>query len=121
MILRNGTPSTSAAICPSTVSDPVPRSVAPTRRLNEPSSFILMVDAAMSILGIPEPCIWTDMPMPRRTGPSSAGRARFSAQPKASMPASRHSLRAHDRIVMSTPSPPSPISLKTGEVSPERM
>jgi hypothetical protein len=63
-IMSSGTPRTSAAIWPSTVSEPVPRSVAPTSRLKEPSSFILMVAAAMSMSGMPDPCMWADIPTP---------------------------------------------------------
>src|ERR1051325_2410156 len=42
IISSRGTPNTSAAICAKTVSEPVPKSVAPTRRLKEPSSFSLI-------------------------------------------------------------------------------
>ncbi len=46
-----GVPSTSAAIWPRIVSAPVPRSVAPNSRLNEPSSLILMLAPPMSRTG----------------------------------------------------------------------
>jgi NAD(P)H-dependent flavin oxidoreductase YrpB (nitropropane dioxygenase family) len=50
------TPSTSAAIWARIVSEPVPRSVAPMWRLKEPSSFILIVAAAMSSPAMPKFC-----------------------------------------------------------------
>ena len=67
------TPSTSAAICASTVSAPVPRSVAPTSRLNEPSSFILIDAEPMSTNGMPVPCMQSAKPMPRRMLGRSGG------------------------------------------------
>ena len=51
MIFSIGTPSASAAIWQNMVSAPVPMSVAPTSRLNEPSSFILIDAAPMSTPG----------------------------------------------------------------------
>ena len=97
MMSSSGTPSTSAAIWPSTVSDPVPRSVAPTRQLNEPSSFILIDAAPISRYGIAVPCITQAMPMPlRRWGlPGTAchsGLLNFRAQSIARR-ALRHALR----------------------------
>ena len=59
-----GQPSTSAAIWVSTVSEPVPRSVAPTSRLKLPSSFILMLAAPMSRLGMAVPCMTSATPLP---------------------------------------------------------
>ena len=72
MSLR-GTPSTSAAIWASTVSAPVPRSVAPTRRLNEPSSFNLMLAPPISRNGMAVPCMQKAKPRPRRICGRSAG------------------------------------------------
>ena len=74
MMSSTGTPSTSAAICASTVSAPVPRSVAPNSRLKDPSSFILIEHAPMSTSGIPEPCMQRAKPMPRRMVGRSSGR-----------------------------------------------
>jgi hypothetical protein len=55
---------------PRMVSEPVPRSVAPISRLNEPSSFIFSVAAAISSPAMPLPCMTTAIPMPRRKRPS---------------------------------------------------
>ena len=46
MMSSTSQPTVSATICASTVSEPVPMSVAPISRLNEPSSFILSDGAA---------------------------------------------------------------------------
>ena len=69
MIFSIGTPSASAAIWQNMVSAPVPMSVAPMSRLNEPSSFILIEAAPMSTPGMPEACMTIAMPSPRRSGP----------------------------------------------------
>ena len=66
MMSLSGVPSVSAAICASTVSEPVPRSVPPTSTLKLPSSFILMLAAPMSSPGMAVPCMQTAMPNPRR-------------------------------------------------------
>ena len=62
--LIQGTPSVSAAIWARTVSEPVPRSVAPTRRLKEPSSLSLILAAPMSSPAMPVPCIQIARPIP---------------------------------------------------------
>ena len=64
MISSGLTVSTSAAIWANMVSLPVPRSVAPRERLNDPSSFIFMYAAPMSISGMLEPCIRQTIPAP---------------------------------------------------------
>ena len=121
MIFSMSVFSTSATICASTVSLPVPRSVAPISRLNEPSSFILIVAAPMSISGMLEPCIRQHMPMPRRTRPFlSAGDPRFF-QPMALAPSLMHLSSSQLPMAISTPALPSPSAAKTGEVMPERM
>ena len=88
-----GTPRTSAAIWASTVSEPVPRSVAPKSTLNDPSSLILIEHAAMSTSGIPEPWMASAMPRPRRMCGRSGGRRHegsvLRSQPIARRPWSR--------------------------------
>jgi len=48
MMSSTAHPNTSATIWAITVSEPVPRSVAPISRLKEPSSFIFRLAAPMS-------------------------------------------------------------------------
>ena len=90
-----GTPSTSAAIWPSTVSAPVPRSVAPTSMLNEPSSLSFMLQPPMSRNGIAVPCMQKAKPSPllmfgRSTG-SRHEESRRRCQPIARAPWATHS------------------------------
>ena len=61
-ILSTGTPIASAAIWLRTVSLPVPRSVAPTSRLKNPSSFNFKTTAPISKSGIPDPCMAIAVP-----------------------------------------------------------
>ncbi len=96
-------------------------SVAPTSRLNEPSSFILIVADAMSTTGMPEPCMWTDMPTPCTHVPVRRRVPRLAAQSMRSAPISMQ--RASSQLVMvwGTPSRPSPRAAKMGDVPPVRM
>ena len=96
-----GTPSTSAAIWPSTVSAPVPRSVAPTSMLNEPSSLSLIEQPPMSRKGMAVPCMQKANPIPRRMfappGPRSAG-ATHSGSSRRCQPISRMAWATHSSI-----------------------
>ena len=100
MMSCSGTPNTSAAIWAKTVSDPVPRSVAPTRRLKEPSSLILMLAPPISRPGMAVPCIHIAAPRPRRKwgfpGTSRQAGSSLRSQPIAFMPCSKHSFRPQD-------------------------
>ncbi len=91
------TPSTSAAIWANTVSAPVPRSAAPTRRLNDPSSLILIEHAPMSTNGMPDPCMHSASPIPRRMCGRSGGcfhrGSSRRCQPIARRPCATHSSR----------------------------
>ena len=121
MIFSTSVPSVSAAICAITVSLPVPRSVAPISRLNEPSSLILIVAAPMSISGMLEPCIRHAMPMPRRKRPVFCLQSLRFFQPIAFAPALMQRSSSQLPIACSTPALPSPSAANTGEVSPLRM
>ncbi len=125
MISSNGTPSVSAAICPKTVSDPVPRSVAPTKRLKEPSSLILMLAPPISRLGIDVPCISKATPIPffRWSLPGTAcqlGLPYFSSQPIACRPCWTHSTRPLVTMVSGLGSRPSLQAVLKGCSSPGR-
>ena len=66
LMSSRGTPRTSAAIWPITVSAPVPRSVAPMSMLNDPSSLSLIEQPPMSRNGMAVPCMQKAKPRPRR-------------------------------------------------------
>jgi hypothetical protein len=118
MIFSTGTPSVSAATWQNIVSEPVPMSVAPMSRLNEPSSFILMEAAPISTPGMPEACMTMAMPTPRRTGPATARARRFSAHPMALAPSWMAWGRPHERTTWRWPSRPSPSASVIGCSSP---
>jgi len=65
MISSVFTPKISAAIWAKIVSLPVPRSVAPTSRLKEPSSFSFKLAPPISRYGIAVPCMTMATPIPR--------------------------------------------------------
>ena len=111
----SGTPRVSAAICASTVSEPVPRSVAPTSRLKLPSSFILMLAAPMSSPAMAVPCMQTAMPSPRRmcgragsacqVGSLAAGPSRWRRRPAPRTPPGRSSARSARSLRGPRPAP----------------
>ena len=121
MIFSSSQPRASAAICASTVSLPVPRSVAPISRLNEPSSFIFSEAAPMSISGMLEPCMSAAMPMPRRTRPFFLRQSPRFFQPISFAPSLMHLASSQLPMACSTPALPSPRARKTGDVSPDLM
>ena len=118
-------PRTSATICARTVSDPVPRSVAPINRLKEPSSFILRLAAPMSRYGIAVPCIIMAMPMPRRRWGllgtrCQASTLNLSSQPITARPCRTHSSRPTVWIISGRGSRPSLQAVLKGCSSPGR-
>ena len=123
----SGTPSVSAAIWANTVSDPVPRSVAPTSTLKLPSSFIFILAAPMSSPGIAVPCIQTAIPSPRRMYGLSSSIFQvisfFRDHSISSCPILIQSVNAHEvticgSISLSSIASPSPIAPVIGIGSP---
>ena len=100
------------------VSLPVPRSVAPTRRLKDPSSLSLITADAISIFAIPEPCMAIAIPTPLTLLPFLLLFLNFSSHLNIFFPLSIHSSSLQLFITISTPSLPSPIILNMGDVSP---
>ena len=87
-----GTPSASAQICTSTVSEPWPLSTAPVLSTTVPSSSRRTIADEDSM---PLMCGTQATPMPRRRPPPpSALAARFAAQPEASRTAVRQVVRS---------------------------
>ena len=125
MMSSSGTPSTSAAIWPNTVSDPVPRSVAPTRQLNDPSSFILIDAAPISRYGMAVPCITQAIPMPLRSlglpgTVCQSGLPNFRAQSIDAAPCSTHCGSAQVLMISGRGSRPSLHARLNGCSSPAR-
>ncbi len=119
------TPKISAAIWARTVSDPVPRSVAPTSKLNEPSSFSLILAPPMSRYGIAVPCMTSATPKPRfKCGfPGTSFHplsVHFLSQSMASLPFLTHSTSPLVWIISGTGVLPSLQATLKGWISPAR-